>query len=147
MGIDEEDFFTGGITMRVEARVEREPGEKNYSCYMNVASIKANVLGTGSSAKSAMADMLKGWKETTEYLKEEGKKVPVLEIEYSFDIGSLFSYFDFLNVSGISRAIGVNPTVMRQYVIGKRKPSLERKKQIIAGFKKLASKMQTAMIY
>lgn len=133
--------------MRVVARVEREPGEKNFSCYMNVASVKASVLGTGSSAKSAIADMLKGWKETASYLKEEGKEVPEIEIEFKFDIGSLFSYYDFLNVSGISREIGVSPSVMRQYVIGKRKPSPERKQQIVTGLKKLASKMQTAMIY
>ncbi|MGI6224106.1 MAG: hypothetical protein ACOYJG_10910 [Prevotella sp.] len=133
--------------MKIVARVEKEPGEKNFSCYMNVPSARASVLGTGSSAKAAMADMQKGWEETVDYMKEEGKKVPELEIEYKFDIGSLFDYYDFINVSAISRTIGVSPTVMRQYVIGKRKPSEERKRKIMEGFRELASKMQAAMIY
>ena len=133
--------------MKVEARVEREPGEKNFSCYMHIDSLNCGVLGVGSSAKAAIKDMLSGWKDETDELREEGKEIPELEIEYKFDVGSLFNYYDFINVSGVSREIGVSPSVMRQYAIGIRKPSPERKKEIMMGIKSLASKMQTAEIY
>ena len=133
--------------MKVVANVEREPGEKNYSCLLTVKPLKGTVLGCGSSAKAAIEDMLKGWDETTEYLREEGKEVPTLEIEYRFDVGSLFSYYDFVNIAGVAREIGLNPSVIRQYVIGTRKPSAERKKQIVTGFKSLANKMQHAVLY
>lgn len=133
--------------MKVIANVEREPGEKNYSCLLTVKPIKGTVLGCGSSAKAAIEDMLKGWNETTEYLKEEGEEVPALEIEYRFDVGSLFSYYDFVNIAGVAREIGLNPSVIRQYVIGTRKPSIERKKLIITGLKSLADKMQQAVLY
>lgn len=133
--------------MKVIADVKREPGEKNYSCLLTVKPIKGTVLGCGSSAKAAIEDMLKGWNETTEYLKEEGEEVPTLEIEYRFDVGSLFSYYDFVNIAGVAREIGLNPSVIRQYVIGTRKPSVERKKQIITGLKSLADKMQQAVLY
>ena len=133
--------------MKVIANVEREPGEKNYSCLLTVKPIKGTVLGCGSSAKAAIEDMLKGWNETTEYLKEEGEEVPALEIEYRFDVGSLFSYYDFVNIAGVAREIGLNPSVIRQYVIGTRKPSIERKKLIITGLKSIADKMQQAVLY
>lgn len=133
--------------MKVEARVEREPGEKNFSCYMHINSLKAGVLGIGSSAKAAIKDMLNGWKDECDELREQGKEVPQLDISYKFDVGSLFNYYDFINVAGVSREIGVSPSVMRQYAIGARKPSPERKKEIILGIKSLASKMQTAAIY
>ena len=133
--------------MKVIANVKREPGEKNYSCLLTVKPIKGTVLGCGSSAKAAIEDMLKGWNETTEYLREEGEEVPTLEIEYRFDVGSLFSYYDFVNIAGVAREIGLNPSVIRQYVIGTRKPSVERKKQIITGLKSLADKMQQAVLY
>ena len=135
--------------MKVEARVEREPGEKNFSCYMHIDSLNGGVLGVGSSAKAAIKDMLSGWKDETDVLREEGKEIPELEIEYKFDVGSLFNYYDFINVAGVSREIGVSPSVMRQYAIGIRKPSPspERKKEIMMGIKSLASKMQTAEIY
>lgn len=133
--------------MKVIANVKREPGEKNYSCLLTVKPIKGTVLGCGSSAKAAIEDMLRGWNETTEYLREEGEEVPTLEIEYRFDVGSLFSYYDFVNIAGVAREIGLNPSVIRQYVIGTRKPSVERKKQIITGLKSLADKMQQAVLY
>ena len=133
--------------MKVIANVEREPGEKNYSCYMNVKPLKTGVLGLGSSAKAAIKDMLSGWNDASEEYKEEGKEVPTLEIEYKFDVGSLFSYYDFINAAGVAREIGLNPSVMRQYAIGTRKPSAERKTQIINGFKSLANKMQMAALY
>lgn len=133
--------------MKVIANVKREPGEKNYSCLLTIKPIKGTVLGCGSSAKAAIEDMLKGWNETTEYLKEEGEDVPALEIEYRFDVGSLFSYYDFVNIAGVAREIGLNSSVIRQYVIGTRKPSAERKKLIITGLKSLADKMQQAVLY
>jgi hypothetical protein len=133
--------------MRVIANVKREPGEKNFSCYMNVAELKTGVLGLGSSAKAAIGDMLSGWQDAVADLKEDGIEVPELEIEYRFDVGSLFSYYDFVNIAGVAREIGLNPSVMRQYAIGVRKPSEERKLQIVAGLKSLADKMQHAVLY
>lgn len=133
--------------MRVIANVKREPGEKNFSCYMNVAELKTGVLGLGSSAKAAIGDMLSGWQDAVADLKEDGIEVPELEIEYRFDVGSLFSYYDFVNIAGVAREIGLNPSVMRQYAIGVRKPSEERKSQIVAGLKSLANKMQHAVLY
>lgn len=133
--------------MRVIANVKREPGEKNFSCYMHVAELKTSVLGLGSSAKAAIDDMMSGWQDAVADLKEDGIEVPELEIEYRFDVGSLFSYYDFVNIAGVAREIGLNPSVIRQYVIGVRKPSAERKKQIITGFKNLADKMQNAVLY
>lgn len=133
--------------MRVIANVKREPGEKNFSCYMNVAELKTGVLGLGSSAKAAIGDMLSGWQDAVADLKEDGIEVPELEIEYRFDVGSLFSYYDFVNIAGVASEIGLNPSVMRQYAIGVRKPSEERKLQIVAGLKSLADKMQHAVLY
>lgn len=133
--------------MRVLANVKREPGEKNFSCYMNVEELKTGVLGLGSSAKAAIDDMLSGWQDAVADLKEDGIEVPELEIEYRFDVGSLFSYYDFVNIVGVAREIGVSPSVMRQYAIGIRKPSDERKTQIVNGFKSLAGKMQDAILF
>lgn len=130
----------------VIAKVKREVGEKNFSCYMKVESVNAAVLGQGNTARTAIADMLQGWKDTMEDLKNDGIEVPAISIEYAFDIGALFNYYDFLNVSGISREIGISSAVMRQYATGIRKPSKERKEQIIKGIKSLARRVDMASI-
>lgn len=131
----------------VIARVEREVGERNFSCNMKVESINASVLGQGNTAKAAIADMLRGWEETKADLKEDGVEAPEVGINYTFDIGSLFNYYDFINVAGVSREIGISPAVMRQYAIGVRKPSQERKEQILEGIKSLAKRLEKASVY
>ena len=133
--------------MKVIANVKREPGEKNFSCYMNITELKTGVLGLGSSAKAAINDMMSGWQDAVADFKDDGIEAPELEIEYRFDVGSLFSFYDFVNIAGMAREIGINPSVMRQYAIGTRKPSTERKAEIMTGFKRLALKMQNAVLF
>ena len=133
--------------MKVIANVKREPGEKNFSCYMNITELKTGVLGLGSSAKAAINDMMSGWQDAVADFKDDGIEAPELEIEYRFDVGSLFSFYYFVNIAGVAREIGINPSVMRQYAIGTRKPSTERKAEIMTGFKRLALKMQNAVLF
>lgn len=133
--------------MKVIANVKRESGEKNFSCYMNITELKTGVLGLGSSAKAAINDMMSGWQDAVADFKDDGIEAPELEIEYRFDVGSLFSFYDFVNIAGVAREIGINPSVMRQYAIGTRKPSTERKAEIMTGFKRLALKMQNAVLF
>lgn len=132
--------------IKVIANVEREPGEKNFSCHMNVETMNTGVWGMGTSAKAAMDDMMCGWSDVEDELKEKGKEIPVLDIEYRFDVGALFSYYDFLNIAGVAKEIGISPSVMRQYAIGVRKPSEERKARILQGFARLSDKMRNAVL-
>lgn len=94
-----------------------------------------------------MEDMMCGWKDVEDELKEEGREIPVLDIEYRFDVGALFSYYGFLNITGVAKEIGINPSVMRQYAIGVRKPSEERKSRILQGFAKLSDKMRGVVLF
>lgn len=130
------------MVFKAEATVRKEPGEKNFSCYLYVPSLKTSVLGLGPSVKAAMADMNSGWEDALAEFKEEGKEEPSLDISYKFDIGALFNYYDFISMSGVSREIGINPSLMRQYAMGARNPSEKKKKEIANGLKRLASKMQ-----
>lgn len=132
---------------KVIARVEREVGERNFSCYMKVESVNASVLGRGNTANAAIADMLRGWEDIKTDLKDDGVGVPSIDIEYTFDIGAFFNYYDFINVAGISREIGISPAVMRQYATGARKPSKKRKTRIIEGVKSLAKKIELTSVY
>lgn len=132
---------------KVIARVEREVGERNFSCYMKVESVNASVLGRGNTANAAIADMLRGWEDIKTDLKDDGVGIPSIDIEYTFDIGAFFNYYDFINVAGISREIGISPAVMRQYATGARKPSQKRKTRIIEGVKSLAKKIELTSVY
>ena len=51
-------------------------------------------------------------------------------IERENPIGTLFEKFPQLNVASIARDLGINRTLMQQYVSGKKKPSYERMQDI-----------------
>lgn len=129
------------MELQAVATIKKEPGEKNFSCYLYVEDIKTGVLGLGSSARAAIADMQSGWQEQLDDYREEGKDAPKLNISYKFDIGSMFNYYDFINMAGLSRELGISPSLMRQYAIGARKPSEQKKEEIASGLKRLANKI------
>ena len=132
--------------MKVHATVEREPGEKNFSCLLEIDSIKSSVLGVGNTAKQAIEDMQSGLNDLKEYFKDEGKPMPELEIEYRFDIGALFSYYDFLNMAGVSRAVGITPSVIRQYAAGVKSPSPKTLAKIRNGFDKVSADIKNGYL-
>ena len=69
-----------------------------------------------------------------------------MEVEYAFDLPSLFNFYDFINIAGVSREIGISAAVMRQYAIGVRRPSDERKAQIVNGIRRIAEKLETVAV-
>ena len=59
--------------------------------------------------------------------------------EYS--IGDLFNNFPELNVRQVARAMGINETLMQQYVNGAKRPSPERRVEIERYLHNLASRL------
>ena len=45
-------------------------------------------------------------------------------------IGELFNRFPMLNLSQIAKDMGINPSLMQQYVNGRKKPTFERAMEI-----------------
>ena len=59
-----------------------------------------------------------------------GKESQLSLIERQNPIGTLFEKFPQLNVASIARELGINRTLMQQYVSGKKRPSFERMQDI-----------------
>jgi transcriptional regulator with XRE-family HTH domain len=51
---------------------------------------------------------------------------PLSLIERENPIGTIFEHFPELNVAAIARELGINRSLMQQYVNGSKKPSFER---------------------
>ena len=51
-------------------------------------------------------------------------------IERINPIGTLFEMFPQLNIASVARELGINRSLMQQYVSGKKKPSCERMQDI-----------------
>lgn len=56
-------------------------------------------------------------------------------------VGDMFNEFPELNVRQVARSIGINETLMQQYVNGTKRPATERRREIEAYIHNLAKRL------
>lgn len=106
--------------MRITATIEKSK-DNLYSVYSDDHFGNSYFGGFGDSAREAREDFELSVREALQEAKERGEDIPSIEeitITYKYDIRSLFSYFDFINVSKLASYAGINESKMRQYKAG-----------------------------
>ncbi len=129
--------------MKIVASV-RKANSSSYSCLADVMVSNCLLAGYGKSARDAVEDFYASYRELREM---DGDTVPEIEVELKFDVGSLFSYFSFLNIEGLAAHSGIRPSAMRQYASGVRKPNAERLQQIQQNLLEISQEIQRARLF
>ncbi len=132
--------------MCVTVQVEKQPGEKNFSCFVVDDTPGFLLTGYGYSAKEAIEDLYVAEKEMREILEEQGKEMPELEFKFRFDIGSFFNYYNYLNVTGVAKRIGMNASVLRRYATGAKTPKAKTMQRIEECLHDLGKELNAAVI-
>lgn len=125
----------------MKVSIEKQ-SDGTYIAY-NTTGDYVTLLGTGNTVAEAKADFYKSVEEVTESYKERGEFMPVElteEVEYHFDISSLFEYYSMFNVSALGRYLGINDSLMRQYRNGTAISDKQLEK-IEAGIHRLGSEL------
>ena len=124
--------------------------EKNetglYSAFVEDDLSDFALNGQGFTVEEAKNELSCAYSEIKELLVEEGKEVPELEFEYSYDVPSLFSEFNMINISGFAKSIGINPGLMRRYACGEAFASENQLRRIENGVHALGQKLNAAII-
>ena len=93
------------------------------------------VYSTGQS----VAELKKNMCEALELAHEDDSVVVLPEqLRIRIDLTQFFAYYKVLNARFLAAHIGMNPTLLSQYVQGKKKPSIRQTERIIEGIHKLA---------
>lgn len=121
---------------KVIVHVTKEPGKPNCACYIDEKFDGCGIAGYGPTVAAALADMETARKEFVAM----GRKIPELEYRLQYDIWAFFDKFP-LNITPIAKDLGINPSLMRQYVAGIRRPSARRIDTIEAGIRRLGREM------
>src|SRR5574344_177670 len=116
---------------RVNLQVEKQPGEKNFSCFMVDDIPGFGLQGYGKSVREAIDDLYATRDEMKSIFETQGRQFPDLEFSFRYDMGSFFDAHPYLNITAIAKKAGINDALMRQYVIGKKKPRQKRIEQIM----------------
>ncbi len=122
----------------MKVSIEKQ-SDGSYIAY-NTTGDKVQLIGTGDSVKEAKEDFFNSLEEVKESYIDLGDEMPAClaeEIEFRFDITSLFEYYSIFNVSALARYLGINDSLMRQYRSGSAQISDKQLEKIEAGIHRL----------
>ena len=128
--------------MKVKVIIER--GADNfYSAYMDDDRFDFGLNAQGDTVQDAKEKFFIVYNELQEMKEEEGKKVPIIEFEFEYDIDSFLNYYaGVLSKSGLEKITGINQKQLWHYASGHRKPTKNTILKIQKGLHKFAEELR-----
>ncbi len=75
------------------------------------------------------------------FLIEQGAEVTEANMEFEIDIPQFFQYYRVINSKFLARRIGMNESLLSQYVHGVKKPSAAQTKRILEGIREIGQEL------
>ena len=111
-----------------------EKTDTGFSAYAS----KYPIYTTGKT----IAELLDNAFEATNlYFEEEKIIVPHDSIKFEIDFKQFFKYYRVLNSKFLAERIGMNPTLLSQYVHGRKKPSITQRDKILHGIQQIGHEL------
>jgi len=67
------------------------------------------------------------------YFEESRKAISINDLEFEIDFKQFFEYYKIINSKHLAAKIGMNESLLSQYVNGKKKPSKKQVNRIVNG--------------
>jgi len=111
-----------------------EKTDTGFSAYID----ELGVYSTGSS----LTELSTSLKEALELSFEEAsKKIAIEDINLSIDLQQFFKYYRVINAKFLAERIGMNPTLLSQYVQGRKKASQKQTNKILGGLQEIGKEL------
>lgn len=75
------------------------------------------------------------------YLEEFGKTITLDSIELELDFKQFFDFYKIINAKHLARRIGMNESLLSQYVNGIKKPSKKQVSRIVQGLHEIGREL------
>ena len=75
------------------------------------------------------------------YFEEYGRKIDLKHIDFEIDLKQFFEYYKVINAKHLAIRIGMNESLLSQYVTGKKKPSKKQVERIIDGLHEIGKEL------
>ena len=128
----------------MKVKIEKQ-SDGTYIAY-NIGGVKVQLIGWGDTVAEGKEDFMNSVQEITESYAEDGVEVPAElseEIEFNFDISSLFEYYSVINISAFAKMVGINDSLLRQYKRGNTYISDAQLGKIEEGIHKLGKELSS----
>jgi predicted RNase H-like HicB family nuclease len=96
------------------------------------------IFTTGKS----IPELINSAYEATEfYFEDEKVKVDPNDIRFEIDFKQFFKYYKVINAKFLAEKIGMNATLLSQYVSGTKKPSPKQTEKILSGIHQIGQEL------
>jgi thymidine kinase len=72
---------------------------------------------------------------------EKGFVYSIDEIQFAYDLESFFDFYKVINAKALSERIGMNQSLLAQYIKGHKKPSVAQTKRILQGVQQIGREL------
>jgi len=109
-----------------------EKSETGFSAY----SAEHPVFSTGASMSELIDNCIEAF---SLYFKDE--KFDPARLSFEIDFKQFFQYYKVVNSKALAEKIGMNPTLLSQYVRGHKKPSGKQSQKILYGINRIGQEL------
>jgi len=96
------------------------------------------IFTTGQS----IPELINNTYEATEfYFEEETVKLDHKDIKFEIDFKQFFKFYKVINAKFLAEKIGMNATLLSQYVQGHKKPSAKQTEKILSGIHQIGQEL------
>lgn len=96
------------------------------------------IFTTGKTIPELMANALEA---TNLYFEDEDYQITNENLIFEIDFKQFFQYYKVLNSKFLAHKIGMNPTLLSQYVQGHKKPSPKQTEKILMGIHQIGREL------
>ncbi len=111
-----------------------EKTDTGYSAYAE----KPDVFTTATDIPGLYSALLEA---LNLHYEEANREVRPEHLRLHLDLQQFFQYYRVLNASFLAERIGMNPTLLSQYVRGKKKPSARQTRKILQGIQSIGKEL------
>lgn len=97
-----------------------------------------SIYTTGSSVVELMNN---AYEAVALHFDEEGITIDSSVVKFEIDFQQFFKYYKVINAKFLAEKIGMNPTLLSQYVQGHKKPSQKQTTKILAGIHQIGQEL------
>jgi predicted RNase H-like HicB family nuclease len=118
--------------MKIEMIIERT--KTGYSAYAE----KYPVYTVGGSLEELKANMLEA---LNLHFEKQGKTIDENDLKITLDLPQFFAFYKVINAKALSERIGINQSLLAQYINGNKKPSPSQTLRILKGVQQVGKEL------
>ncbi len=118
--------------MKIEMIVEKT--KTGYSAYAE----KYPVYTVGKSLEQLKSQIIEA---LNLFFEKDGKTISEKDLKITLDLTQFFEFYKVINAKALSERIGMNQSLLAQYIKGNKKPSSTQTQRILKGIQQIGNEL------